>query len=51
MDSVQQLALLAALNEAFADGRGPLTLGDLKRYGSPSRLFNHWLVRQPEEVL
>jgi amino acid adenylation domain-containing protein/non-ribosomal peptide synthase protein (TIGR01720 family) len=51
VDSVQQLALLAALNEAFADGRVPLTLGDLKRYGSPSRLFNHWLVRQPEEVL
>ncbi|MCE9956454.1 amonabactin biosynthesis non-ribosomal peptide synthetase AmoG [Aeromonas rivipollensis] len=51
VDSVQQLALLAALNEAFADGRGPLSLGDLKTYGSPCRLFNHWLVRQPEEVL
>ncbi|WP_395948574.1 amonabactin biosynthesis non-ribosomal peptide synthetase AmoG [Aeromonas mytilicola subsp. aquatica] len=51
VDSVQQLALLAALNEAFADGRAPLSLGDLKTYGSPCRLFNHWLVRQPEEVL
>ncbi|WP_429169581.1 amonabactin biosynthesis non-ribosomal peptide synthetase AmoG [Aeromonas rivipollensis] len=51
VDSVQQLALLAALNEAFADGRAPLSLGDLKTYGSPCRLFNHWLVRQPEDVL
>ncbi|WP_404835134.1 amonabactin biosynthesis non-ribosomal peptide synthetase AmoG [Aeromonas media] len=51
VDSVQQLALLAALNEAFADGRAPLSLGDIKTYGSPCRLFNHWLVRQPEEVL
>ena len=51
VDSVQQLALLAALNEAFADGRAPLSLGDLKTYGSPCRLFNHWLVRQPEEAL
>ncbi|MFG0763419.1 amonabactin biosynthesis non-ribosomal peptide synthetase AmoG [Aeromonas media] len=51
VDSVQQLALLAALNEAFADGRAPLSLGDLKTYGSPCRLFNHWPVRQPEEVL
>lgn len=51
VDSVQQLALLAALNEAFADGRAPLSLGDLKTYGSPCRLFNHWLVRQSEEVL
>ncbi|MDM5058142.1 amonabactin biosynthesis non-ribosomal peptide synthetase AmoG [Aeromonas rivipollensis] len=51
VDSVQQLALLAALNEAFADGRAPLSLGDLKTYGTPCRLFNHWLVRQSEEVL
>ncbi|MFM5028213.1 amonabactin biosynthesis non-ribosomal peptide synthetase AmoG [Aeromonas rivipollensis] len=51
VDSVQQLALRAALNEAFADGRAPLSLGDLKTYGCPCRLFNHWLVRQPEEVL
>ena len=51
VDSVQQLALLAALNEAFADGRDPLSLGDLKTYGSPCRLFNQWLVRQSEEVL
>ncbi|MGX5835150.1 amonabactin biosynthesis non-ribosomal peptide synthetase AmoG [Aeromonas piscicola] len=51
VDSVQQLALLAALNAAFAGERAPLTLRDLKAYSSPSRLYQHWLVRLPEEVL
>lgn len=51
VDSVQQLALLAALNAAFAGERAPLTLRDLKAHSSPSRLYQHWLVRLPEEVL
>ncbi|VFB10602.1 non-ribosomal peptide synthetase [Aeromonas salmonicida] len=51
VDSVQQLALLAALNAAFAGERAPLTLLDLKAHSSPSRLYQHWLVRLPEEVL
>ncbi|HGY0993595.1 TPA: amonabactin biosynthesis non-ribosomal peptide synthetase AmoG [Aeromonas salmonicida subsp. pectinolytica] len=51
VDSVQQLALLAALNAAFASERAPLTLRDLKAHSSPSRLYQHWLVRLPEEVL
>ncbi|MFB0583028.1 amonabactin biosynthesis non-ribosomal peptide synthetase AmoG [Aeromonas salmonicida] len=51
VDSVQQLALLAALNTAFAGERAPLTLRDLKAHSSPSRLYQHWLVRLPEEVL
>ena len=51
VDSVQQLALLAALNAAFTGERAPLTLRDLKAHSSPSRLYQHWLVRLPEEVL
>ncbi|WP_265431661.1 amonabactin biosynthesis non-ribosomal peptide synthetase AmoG [Aeromonas salmonicida] len=51
VDSVQQLALLAALNAAFAGERAPLTLRDLKAHSSPSRLYQHWLVRLPEEVI
>ncbi|MGZ8065669.1 amonabactin biosynthesis non-ribosomal peptide synthetase AmoG [Aeromonas salmonicida] len=51
VDSVQQLALLAALNAAFAGESAPLTLRDLKAHSSPSRLYQHWLVRLPEEVL
>ena len=51
VDSVQQLALLAALNEAFAQDRAPLTLQTLKAHPSPSRLYRHWLVRQAEAVL
>ncbi|MDM5088419.1 amonabactin biosynthesis non-ribosomal peptide synthetase AmoG [Aeromonas bestiarum] len=51
VDSVQQLALLAALNTAFAGERAPLTLRDLKAHSSPSLLYQHWLVRLPEEVL
>jgi hypothetical protein len=50
VDSVQQLALLAALNEAFAQDRAPLTLQTLKAHPSPSRLYGHWLVRQEEAV-
>lgn len=50
VDSVQQLALLAALNQAFAGDHRPLTLRDLKLQGAPCALFNHWLVRLPEEV-
>ncbi|MDM5138212.1 amonabactin biosynthesis non-ribosomal peptide synthetase AmoG [Aeromonas bestiarum] len=51
VDSVQQLALRAALNAAFAGERTPLTLRDLKAHSSPSLLYQHWLVRLPEEVL
>ncbi|MEG0007020.1 MAG: amino acid adenylation domain-containing protein [Aeromonas sp.] len=51
IDSVQQLALLAALNEAFGARYGTLSLQRLKGQGSPSQLFNHWLVRLPEEVI
>ena len=51
VDSVQQLALLAALNEAFAQDRAPLTLQTLKAHPSPSRLYRHWLVRQTEAAL
>ena len=51
VDSVQQLALLAALNEAFAQERAPLTLQTLKAHPSPSRLYRHWLVRQTEAAL
>lgn len=51
VDSVQQLALLAALNEAFARDRAPLTLQVLKAYPSPGQLYRHWLVRQTEGVL
>ncbi|WP_349921964.1 amino acid adenylation domain-containing protein [Aeromonas veronii] len=51
IDSVQQLALLAALNEAFGARHGILSLQRLKEQGSPAHLFNHWLVRLPEEVL
>ncbi len=51
VDSVQQLALLAALNEAFAQDRAPLTLQTLKAHPSPSRLYGHWLVRQTEAEL
>ena len=36
VDSVQQLALLAALNEAFAQDRAPLTLQTLKAHPSPA---------------
>ncbi|MFM5136395.1 condensation domain-containing protein, partial [Aeromonas rivipollensis] len=50
VDSVQQLALLAALNEALAQDRVPLTLQTLKAHPSPSRLYRHWLVRQTEAV-
>ena len=50
VDSVQQLALLAALNEAFGQERAPLTLQTLKTHPSPSRLYRHWLVRQTEAV-
>lgn len=50
VDSVQQLALLAALNEAFGQDRVPLTLQILKVHPSPSRLYRHWLVRQTEAV-
>jgi hypothetical protein len=51
VDSVQQLALLAALNEAFGQDRAPLTLQTLKAHPSPSRLYRHWLVRQTEAAL
>jgi amino acid adenylation domain-containing protein/non-ribosomal peptide synthase protein (TIGR01720 family) len=51
VDSVQQLALLAALNEAFAQDRAPLTLQTLRANPSPSRLYGHWLVRQTEAAL
>ncbi|WP_429034858.1 amonabactin biosynthesis non-ribosomal peptide synthetase AmoG [Aeromonas veronii] len=51
VDSVQQLALLAALNEAFGQDRAPLTLQMLKAHPSPSRLYRHWLVRQAEAAL
>ncbi|HGY5998162.1 TPA: acyl carrier protein, partial [Aeromonas hydrophila] len=51
VDSVQQLALLAALNEAFGQERAPLTLQTLKAHPSPSRLYRHWLVRQTEAAL
>lgn len=51
VDSVQQLALLAALNEAFVQDRAPLTLQTLKAHPSPSRLYRHWLVRQEEAAL
>ncbi len=51
VDSVQQLALLAALNEAFGQEREPLTLQTLKAHPSPSRLYRHWLVRQTEAAL
>ena len=51
IDSVQQLALLATLNEAFGARHGTLSLQRLKGQGSPSQLFNHWLVRLPEEVI
>lgn len=51
VDSVQQLALLAALNEAFGQERAPLTLQMLKAHPSPSRLYRHWLVRQTEGAL
>ncbi|HHQ4653350.1 TPA: acyl carrier protein, partial [Aeromonas hydrophila] len=51
VDSVQQLALLAALNEAFGQERAPLTLQTLKAHPSPSRLYRHWLVRQTEGAL
>lgn len=51
VDSVQQLALLAALNEAFGQERAPLTLQILKAHPSPSRLYRHWLVRQTEAAL
>ncbi|MNT86630.1 Phosphopantetheine attachment site [compost metagenome] len=51
VDSVQQLALLAALNQAFAGEHVPLTLRELKAQGAPCTLFNHWLARLPEEVL
>ncbi|MBV7438994.1 amonabactin biosynthesis non-ribosomal peptide synthetase AmoG [Aeromonas sp. sif2416] len=50
VDSVQQLALLAALNQAFAGEHVPLTLRELKAQGAPCTLFNHWLARLPEEV-
>jgi amino acid adenylation domain-containing protein/non-ribosomal peptide synthase protein (TIGR01720 family) len=50
VDSVQQLALLATLNQAFGADHRPLTLRDLKAHGVPCALFNHWLVRLPEEV-
>jgi amino acid adenylation domain-containing protein/non-ribosomal peptide synthase protein (TIGR01720 family) len=50
VDSVQQLALLAALNEEFGQDRVPLTLQTLKAHPSPSRLYRHWLVRQEEAV-
>ncbi len=46
VDSVQQLALLAALNEAFGQDRASLTLQTLKAHPSPSRLYQHWLVRR-----
>lgn len=51
VDSVQQLALLAALNEAFGQDRASLTLQTLKAHPSPSRLYRHWLVRQTEAAL
>lgn len=51
VDSVQQLALLAALNEAFGQERAPLSLQTLKAHPSPSRLYRHWLVRQTEAAL
>ncbi|HAT6346837.1 TPA: acyl carrier protein, partial [Aeromonas hydrophila] len=51
VDSVQQLALLAALNEAFGQERALLTLQTLKAHPSPSRLYRHWLVRQTEAAL
>lgn len=51
VDSVQQLALLAALNEAFGQDRAPLTLQTLKAHPSPSQLYRHWLVRQTEAAL
>ncbi|MCH7373884.1 amino acid adenylation domain-containing protein [Aeromonas sp. MR19] len=50
-DSVQQLALLAALNQAFAGDHRPLTLRDLKAHGAPCALYHYWLERLPEEVL
>ena len=51
VDSVQQLALLASLNEAFAQERAQITLQTLKAHPSPSRLYRHWLVRQTEAAL
>ncbi|HCT2509195.1 TPA: acyl carrier protein, partial [Aeromonas dhakensis] len=51
VDSVQQLALLAAINEAFGQERAQLTLLTLKAHPSPSRLYRHWLVRQTEAAL
>jgi hypothetical protein len=51
VDSVQQIALLVALNEAFGQDRAPLTLQTLKAHPSPSRLYRHWLVRQTEAAL
>ncbi|MNH25961.1 Phosphopantetheine attachment site [compost metagenome] len=50
-DSVQQLALLAALNQEFAEDHRPLTLRDIKAHGAPGALYHHWLERLPEEVL